>query len=453
VTGEFRTRHRPASSLLADLYELSMGAVYHAEGMEGEAVFELFFRELPPERNYVLACGQEEVVRGLADFRLAEDEIEYLRGLGGFPRTFIERLAKLRFSGDLYAVPEGTVMFPFEPVIQVRAPLLEAQIIETFVLNRIHGASVLATKAARVITAAEGRPVMDFGARKARGSDGALSLARAAWIAGAAGTSNVEAGFRYGIPVMGTMAHSYVQAHEDELRAFRAFVRQWPDTTLLVDTWDTLRGVDRVIALSKELGGDFTVSAIRLDSGDLDAMARAARKRLDDAGLEKVRIVASSTLNEYRIRDLVRAGAPIDGFGVGTDWAVSRDAPDIDFAYKLSEYAGQPRMKASEAKLTYPGVKQVWRRWDGPRMTADRIGGHDEKPPPGSDPLLRPVIDCGELLPGALPSLEAVREHAASQLKALPAEIRALEPAEKPYPVEISPRLLERQRELLERLG
>lgn len=435
-------RPRPVSGLLTDFYELSMATVYHAESMNDEAVFELFFRELPRQRNFVIACGQEDCLRFLADFRLGDEELDYLASLERFPRAFLERLRRLGFSGDVWAVPEGSVVFPFEPVIQVRAPLIEAQLIETLLLNRIHSQSGLASKAARIVLAAEGRPVMDFGARKASGTDGALALARSAWIAGAAGTSNVEAGWRYGIPVLGTMAHSYIQAFDDETRAFERFIRQWPETTLLVDTWDTLQGVDRVIELVRSQGAErLPVRAIRLDSGDLGQLSRAARERLDAAGLQEIGIVASSGLDEYRIRELLDDGAPLDGFGVGTRLATLADAPDIDFAYKLAEYADQPRMKASTNKATYPGAKQVWRQQHRGRMQGDWISAVDEDPPRDAEPLLHPVMEGGELLPGAMPGLEDARARAARELAALPGALRALDRAEAGYPVAISEQL------------
>ena len=430
---------RPVSGLLTDFYELSMATVYHAESMNDEAVFELFFRELPDQRNFIIACGQEECLRFLADFRLHDDELDYLASLERFPKAFLERLRRIGFSGDVWAVPEGSAVFPFEPVLQVRAPLIEAQLVETLLLNRIHSHSALASKAARIVLAADGRPVMDFGARKATGTDGALALARSAWIAGAAGTSNVEAGWRYGIPVLGTMAHSYIQAFDDETRAFERFLRQWPETTLLVDTWDTLQGVDRVIELVRNQGADrLPVRAIRLDSGDLAGLARAARERLDAAGLEQIGIVASSGLDEYRIRDLLTEGAPLDGFGVGTRLATLSDAPDIDFAYKLTEYAGRPRMKASTNKATYPGIKQVWRQQHRGRMQGDWIAGVAEHPPKDAEPLLQPAMEGGELLPGALPGLAEARSRVAREMAALPDALRALEPPDSGYPVAIS---------------
>lgn len=440
-------RFRNTSALLTDLYELSMATVYDAEGMNGEAVFELFFRELPANRNYVLSAGQDECLRLLPDLRFTREEVDWLESLERFPAPFLRRLRELKFSGDVYAVPEGTVVFPFEPVIQIRAPLLEAQIIETLLLNRIHAQSVLASKAARIVRAADGRPVMDFGARKAQGTDGALNLARASYLAGAAGTSNLEAGWRYGIPVMGTMAHSYVQAFDDEATAFERFTACWPETTLLVDTWDSLRGVDRVIELMrKHCGGKPPATAIRLDSGDLLALSRAARERLDAAGLEHMKIVASSSLDEYRIRELLEAGAPIDAFGIGTRWAVSPDAPDLDFAYKMAEFDGLPRMKASSGKATWPGAKQVWRQWKRGRMTGDTITARDEPGPDGAQALLKPVIEGGERLPGALGSLTEIREHAQRQLDALPDGLHSLETIDTPYPVTVS-KSLEQARE------
>ena len=425
--------------LFTDLYELSMARVYHAEGMDREAVFELFFRRLPEGRDYVLSCGQTQALRELLDFRITPEELAWLDSLGRFPRPFLDMLADLRFTGDVDAVPEGSVVFPLEPVIRIRAPLIQAQLIETLLLNTLHAQSVLASKAARVVQAAEGRPVMDFGARKAHGREGAMNLARSAWIAGAAGTSNLEAGRALDIPVLGTMAHSFVQVYGDEDQAFRAFSHYWPETTLLVDTWDTLNGVDRVIALLRDTEErQRPATAVRLDSGDLLELSRAARQRLDDAGFTDVKIIASSGLDEYAIRDLVRAGAPIDGFGVGTEWAAVSDAASIDFAYKLAEYNGEPRIKASSNKSTWPGAKQVWRHMHQGTMVGDTVAGANEPAPAGADPLLRPAIRDGEFCEGALPSLPAVREHAARELGALPDAIRGLPPAGASYPVAIS---------------
>ncbi|HLU49896.1 MAG TPA: nicotinate phosphoribosyltransferase, partial [Planctomycetota bacterium] len=338
-----------------------MAQAYLAEGMEGTAVFELFFRTLPPERNWILAAGLGDVLEFLEHATFRSEDIDYLRRLGTFQPEFIAHLETLRFRGDVFAVPEGTIVFPNEPLIQVVAPIAQAQLVETYVLNQIHFQSVLATKAARVVEAAAGRAVYDFGARRAHGEDSALAVAKLSYMAGAAGTSNVLAGRLWDIPVAGTMAHSYIQAHESELDAFAAFARVFPETVLLVDTYDTIAGVERVIELSRRLGEEFRVRAIRLDSGDLGELAREARRRLDRAGLERVEIFASGGLDERSVARLVTEGAPISGFGVGTSLAVSRDAPDLDMAYKLVEYEGKSRLKLSSAKAILPGRKQIFR--------------------------------------------------------------------------------------------
>ncbi|MEX0886725.1 MAG: nicotinate phosphoribosyltransferase [Phycisphaeraceae bacterium] len=425
-----------AEALFTDLYELTMAQAYAAEAMDEVAVFELFFRKLPAQRNYVVAAGLADVLDYLEHVRFSDDDLAYLRGHGGFTDAFLERLRRLRFTGDVHAVPEGTVVFPNEPVVQIVAPIIEAQLVETYLLNQVHFQSVAATKAARCVLAAAGRTVVDFGSRRAHGIDAALKVARTSYIAGAAGTSNVLAGKRYTIPIFGTMAHSYVQAHADEAAAFAAFARLYPDTTLLVDTYDTLAGVDRVIDLARTLGDAFAIRAIRLDSGDLGALAAAARQRLDRAGLTRVKIFASSGLDEHEMQRLVAAKAPIDGFGVGTKLAVSRDAPDLDFAYKLVAYAGRPRTKLSAQKVIYPGQKQVFRRVRDGRMAGDVLGLHDE--PGEGEPLLEPVMRSGRRLVAGRVSLDAAREHAGRELARLPDLWRSLAPAQRAYPVHTS---------------
>jgi nicotinate phosphoribosyltransferase len=332
---------------------------------------------------------------------------------------------------------EGTLVFPNEPLVQVIAPILEAQLMETIVLNQIHFQSLAASKAARVVAAAGGRMVVDFGSRRAHGTDAALKVARATYLGGGQGTSNVLAGKLYGIPVFGTMAHSYIQAHEDELASFEAFARLYPATTLLVDTYDTLEGVHKVIDLSRKLGERFQIRAVRLDSGDLANLAVATRKMLDEAGLRDVKIFASSGLDEYKIQTLVASGAPIDAFGVGTKLAVVADAPQLDMAYKLVEYGGKGRLKLSAKKVLYPGRKQVFRQVENGRLLRDVIGRFDE-PLPG-EPLLQPLIEHGQS--AVRVDLNESRLRLKQQMEGLPEALRGLEQAPEPYPVSVSDRL------------
>jgi nicotinate phosphoribosyltransferase len=426
------------AALFTDLYELTMAQAYLAEGMEGPAVFELFFRELPPTRGYFLAAGLEQVLDYLECWRFTAGDREYLAGQGQFSEWFLDRLMDLSFTGEVWALPEGTPVFPGEPLVQVVAPLAEAQLVETLVLNQVHFQTIAATKASRVVQAAGGRAVVDFGSRRAHGLDAALKVGRVCYLAGCAGTSNVQAGKEYGVPVFGTMAHSYVQAHDRERQALEAFARQYPETTLLVDTYDTLEGVDLVIDLASRLGEDFRVRAVRLDSGDLAELAAAARAKLDGAGLERVKIFASSGLDEHKISQLLAAGAPIDGFGVGTRLAVSPDATDLDMAYKLVAYDGRGRMKLSSDKLIHPGRKQVFRREDNGALAGDTVGRFDETLE--GEPLLRRVMAGGRRTDHGRESLEEMRSRAARERERLPRGVRALrDPA--PYPVEMSPGL------------
>lgn len=423
--------------LFTDLYELTMAQAYYAEHMHQTAVFELAFRELPAARNYIVVNGLEDILDFLTSFRIDPADLEYLRGRGEFSAEFLSHLERLRFTADVFAIPEGTVVFPNEPLVQVVAPILEAQWMETYLLNQVHFQSLAATKAARVVAAAQGRLVVDFGSRRAHGTDAALKVARATYLAGGHGTSNVLAAKLYGIPAFGTMAHSYIQAHDDELAAFESFARLYPDTTLLVDTYDTLEGVRKVIQLGRDLGDQFRIAAVRLDSGDLASLAVATRQLLDQAGLNKVKIFASSGLDEYKVQALVASGAPIDAFGVGTRLAVMEDAPDLDMAYKLVEYAGKGRLKLSTRKVLYPGRKQVFRQIENGRMLRDIIGKFDE-PLPG-EPLLQPLILGGK--PVAQVNLNESRLRLQQQMKELPETLRALEPAPANYPVTISRRL------------
>lgn len=430
-------------ALFTDLYELTMLQAYFEEGMRDEAAFSLFVRRLPEQRNYLLACGLDDVLSFLEELRFDSAALAVLEA-HGFPGRFLQYLQSFRFTGEVFALPEGTPCFANEPLVEVVAPLPEAQLVETLIMNQIHLQTVLASKAARVVCAARGKPVVDFGMRRAHGIDAALKAARAFHVAGGSATSNVAAGQRYGIPLAGTMAHSYVQAHDDESEAYRHFSRVHPDSVLLVDTYETERGVERVVDLARELRDDFHVRGVRLDSGDLADLARRTRKRLDRAGLSAVQIFVSGGLDEQRISALLDVGAPVDGFGVGTRMGVSADAPSLDIAYKLVAYAGRGRMKLSPGKAILPGRKQVFRLEHDGRAARDVIARHGESLP--GRPLLRHVMAKGRRIESAREPLEAARERARREMLRLPDRIRALAPADPPFPVSISPEL-ERERE------
>jgi nicotinate phosphoribosyltransferase len=416
------------SLLLTDLYELSMLEGFAAYGMENIAVFEMFVRKLPAERGFLIAAGLLQAVEFLETMRFTPDEIAWLRESGMFTSRFLDRLARLRFTGDVDAMPEGTVFFADEPVLRVTAPLPEAQLVETRLLNLLHFQTVIASKAARMVLAAPGKQLVDFGLRRAHGAEAGLLAARASYLAGFAGTATVLANREFGIPVVGTMAHSFVQAHDDEAAAFEHFARVRPKAlTLLIDTYDTERGAAIVAHLGPRLAAEgISIGAVRLDSGDLALHARAVRGILDAAGLRSVRIFASGGLDEHVLRALCRDGAPIDGFGIGTSLTTSADAPALDCAYKLQEYAGRPRRKRSEGKATWPGRKQVYRRYalDG-TIAGDTIALIDE--PAEGEALLRPAIRAGRRVAG-LPGLEEARARAAVSLAQLPEPLRRLEP-------------------------
>ncbi|MGH7555712.1 MAG: nicotinate phosphoribosyltransferase, partial [Longimicrobiales bacterium] len=365
-------------ALLTDLYQLTMLQAYWCEHMFDDAVFSLFVRKLPAARNYLLACGLDDALGYLEGLRFYPAAIDDLRTRSEFEPGFLDWLEHLRFTGTVRAMREGTPVFGEEPILEVIAPLPEAQLAESVIMNQVHLQTVLASKAVRVVAAARGRAVVDFGLRRIHGTDAALKAARAFYVAGVSSTSNVLAGQTYGIPLAGTMAHSYVQAHDSELDAFRAFTRVYPDTVLLVDTYDTLEGVRRVIRLALELGDDFRVRGVRLDSGDLAELAFGARALLDGAGLQRVGIFASGGLDECEIDDLLERGAPIDAFGVGTRMGVSSDAPALDMAYKLTSYAGRGRVKLSTGKPIWPGPKQVFREHSNGRFVRDVIASADE---------------------------------------------------------------------------
>jgi nicotinate phosphoribosyltransferase len=423
-------------ALFTDLYELTMIQAYYAEDLTAPAVFDLFVRTLPEERNFLIAAGLEEVLEYLEELRFSARALAYLESLRLFSADFLDDLAGFRFTGSVRAVPEGTVVFAGEPLLEVVAPLPEAQLVETYLLNQVTFQTLIASKAVRSVLAAEGRTVVDFAQRRTHGSDAGVKAARACYLAGFASTSSVLAGQRYGIPVTGTMGHSYIQAHDSEREAFRAFVRQYPSTVLLVDTYDTLDGVRDVIRLATELGDDFKVSAVRLDSGDLGGLAREARALLDAAGLERVGIVASGGLEERAIAEFVASGAPISVFAVGTQVGISADQPALDSVYKLVEYAARGRAKLSTAKATWPGRKQVFRRHFDGRAERDILGLADERL--DGTPLLIEVMRDGRRMSRDDAGLEAARERVRASLEALPERLLALERATVPYPLEVS---------------
>jgi nicotinate phosphoribosyltransferase len=420
-------------ALATDLYQLTMAQAYWLEDMHETAVFDLFVRELPHNRRFLIAAGLEHALDTLENFHFTDRDLQYLASLGMFRSAFLESLSGLRFRGEVYALPEGTPVFPGEPLLEVAAPLPQAQLVETVLINQLHLPTLVASKTALLVQAAEGRPVVDFGLRRAHGIEAGVKAARAAYLAGAASSSDLLAGRSYGLPVSGTMAHSYVLAHDDELDSFRRFAEAYPETVLLVDTFDTLDGVRKVVELSRELGGQFRVRGIRIDSGDLARLSRQARNILDRAGLEEVSIFASGDLDENRIAELVQGGAPLDAFGVGTHLVTSADAPFLNCAYKLVEYAGLPRMKLSFGKATLPGRKQIFRRWEQDRCVGDLIALHDELH--AGENLLRCVMSEGRRTGAKQPDLAQAREYCRAQIASLP--LRVLEGGAD-YPVAIS---------------
>ena len=434
------------SALFTDLYQLTMLQAYHREEMSEPAVFDLFIRRLG-RRNFVLACGLDTILQYLEDLRFSDEALAYLSSTGKFGSSFLTFLEGFRFSGSVFAVREGTPVFPDEPILEVVAPIAEAQLVETFLLNQITFQSNVATKASRVRLAAGDRTVADFGMRRMHGADAGLKAARAFHIAGLDSTSNVLAGQVYGVPITGTMAHSYIEAHGSEEDAFRAFASLYEDAVLLVDTYDTLEGVRKVARLAAEEGGDFKIGGIRLDSGDLVELARESRQILDAEGLDRVRIFASGSLDEHEIARLLAAGAPIDGFGVGTKMGTIADQPYLDSVYKLAAYAGKPRMKLSAEKSNLPGRKQIYRSYeDGFDVIStehERLDGR---------PLLEQVMDSGRRAERSRYTLDEIREYAREELSKLPSRLLTLEPADPPFQVTLSAgmkRLLDETRSAL----
>lgn len=423
----------------ADLDALTTLRICQDLGFEGDAVFSLFARRLPPERNYLIACGLDLLLAALEDFRFEAEDIAAFSALG-MPRSFLDRLAEFRFEGDVHAMPEGTPFFANEPILEVVAPIGQAQLVESLILNQIGFQTLVASKAARIVGAAEGRPVLDFGGRHAHGIDAALKGARAAHIGGMQSTSNVLAGRTYGIALANAMSDSLVLAFPNETEAFPAFLRRYPDAALLVDTYEAMRGVRKVVALSRELRGAAGIAAIRIDSGDYLQLSRRARNILDDGVLNETRIVASGWLDEYLIEALVAQAAPIDSFAVDL---VSAGAPVLDLAYQLTELAGESRVRLAVGKRNLPGRKQVFRTFADDEAYADIVGLAGE--PLAGTPLLAEVMRDGKRV-GEPEPLAAIRTRCKAETARLPAALKVLAQAERPYPVEISPALLELER-------
>jgi nicotinate phosphoribosyltransferase len=429
------------SPLLTDLYQLTMLNAYHVHRMNEIAVFELFVRRLPHSRNFLMTAGLEQALVFLEQLKFSEEELDWVRANRLFGDGFAEYLRTLRFTGEVHAMPEGTVFFPDEPVLRLTAPLPEAQLVETRLINLVQFESMIASKAARCVLTAPGKQLVDFGLRRAHGAEAGLLAARAAYLAGFSGTATVLAAANFGIPVFGTMAHSFIQAHDDECEAFARFAEVYPrGTTLLIDTYDTEQAARKLVPLVANLAGrGIGVRGVRLDSGDLAQLSKSVRAIFDQGGLGQVKIFASGNLDEHRIAELLAADAPIDGFGIGTSLVTSSDAPSLDAVYKLEEYAGKPRRKRSAAKATWPGRKQVFRQYDAAgRMQHDVVSVEGDSCP--GEPLLVRVMANGRRL-GPSESLADIRARAESQLARLPQELRSLDSAAQPYGVKIAPAL------------
>ena len=417
-----------SSPLLADLYQFTMLQSYLEQDMEETAVFELFVRKLPPGRNFMVAAGLEQVLDFLENLKFSQEELDWLAKR--FPPYVITYLEKLRFNGDVHAMPEGTIFFPNEPILRITASLPQAQLVESRIINLLHFESLIASKAARCVLVAPDKLLVDFGMRRAHGAEAGLLAARASYLAGFSGTATVLAGTLYDIPLFGTMAHSYIQAHSDESAAFEHFARSHPDNTiLLIDTYDTEAAAAKVVTLADKLKADrIRIKGVRLDSGDLAEHARNVRQIFNKGGLEEATIFASGNLDEYRLHALLSSNAPIDGFGIGTALDISSDAPSLDCAYKLQEYAGKPRRKHSEGKATWPGRKQVYRSYgDDGCMAGDAVALEENDPQEG-ERLIQPVMRAGRRL-HPNPSLHEIRHQTIANYRRLPASMATLEPA------------------------
>jgi nicotinate phosphoribosyltransferase len=432
-------------ALLTDLYQLTMAACYFDQDMHAEATFSLFIRKFPAQRSYCVAAGLSEVLPYLETLRFTAADLAFLSSTRLFSAPFLDFLKEVRFTGAVQALPEGSIFFEAEPILEVTAPIIEAQLVETFIINAVSLQTLIATKASRSVQAAAGRPLVDFSLRRTQGTDAGLKVARASYLAGFAGTSNVLAGKLYGLPVFGTMAHSYITSFPSEIDAFRVFARNFPTiTTLLIDTYDNIAGARHAVTVAQEMEArGQRLDYVRLDSGDMAAISRDVRRLLDEAGLDYVRILASGSFDENKIARVLSDGARIDAFAVGTKMGVSADAPYFDIAYKLVRYADQPLMKLSSGKVTLVDQKQVFRFFDQQgAMARDTIALRRESIP-GGTPLLQPVMAGGRIT-RPLPTLEESRDYFTTQFARLPQAHKVLQDPT-PYPVSLSPGLQDLQ--------
>ena len=425
------------SVLLTDLYQLTMLQGYFDREMEETAVFEFFVRKLPPQRNFLVAAGLEQALIFLENLRFTSEELEWVSGYGTFRPAFVQYLENLRFTGDVHAMPEGTVFFPNEPIFRVTAPLPQAQLVESRLINLLHFQTLIASKAARSVLVAPNKLLVDFGLRRAHGAEAGLLAARASYLVGFAGSATVLAAPLFGVPIFGTMAHSFIQAHDEESIAFEHFAHSLPENViLLIDTYDTEAAAEKVVQLAPKLERDgIKIKGIRLDSGDLAEHAFKVRRILDEGGLGHVTIFASGSVDEYVLERLLQKKAPIDGFGIGTHMDTSADAPYLDCAYKLVEYAGKARRKRSEGKVLWPGRKQVYRSYDHAGfMVGDVLSLEDDKLQ--GEALIRPVMKGGRRLSASV-SLKHLRERTLNELRRLPETLKGLDQAP-PYLVTVS---------------
>lgn len=428
-------------SLLTDLYQLTMAQAYFQSRRMGTATFSLFIRTYPQNRGYFVSAGLPDVITYVSELHFDGAAIDYLRSKHLFADDFLDFLKTVRFTGDAWAIPEGRLFFKDEPIVEITAPIIEAQLVETFIINQIQLQSLIATKAARCVHAAQGRGVVDFSLRRTHGIDAGLKVARASYLAGFNGTSNVLAGQRYDLPIVGTMAHSFISSHEQEIDAFRSYVKSFPNSSvLLIDTYDTVGGARKAVMVAKEMAArGEKLLGVRIDSGDLPVLAREVREILDDAGLHDVKITGSGGLDEYDLSDFSRSNAAFDSYGVGTKMGTSADAPWCDMAYKLVEYDNRSVVKLSPGKRSWPGKKQVFRYRDSQRhLLGDVIGLRDDAFA-DTEPLLKKIMERGAVV-APQPSLSATRELFLQEFARLPEPIKAIRKPES-YPVEFSPRL------------